>query len=203
MPTIELSNVTKNYKNIRALDNINLEINKDEAVLMLGSNGSGKSTVIKLILGYIKIGKRDCGRIYKEDLKIGYVPERVYLPKSNKVKDYLKDYYSLKETDFDYLELAKYFDLDVDKGLNELSKGMKQKVALVLALDSNNDMYILDEATNGLDDESIKKLVGKLIELKNMGKGIIIVSHYKDIYEKICSREITFSNSRILEDKLL
>lgn len=203
MPAIELSNVSKNYKNIKALDNISITINKDEAILMLGSNGSGKSTIIKLILGYIKLGKNDSGKIYKENLKIGYVPERVYLPKSNKVKDYLKDYYSLKEISFDYLKLAKYFDLDVNKGLNELSKGMKQKVALVLALDSNNDMFILDEATNGLDDESIKKLVDKLIELKNMGKGIIIVSHYKDIYEKICSREITFSNSKILEDKLL
>lgn len=202
MPIIAFNGVCKKYGSKEVLHDVSLEIEKGEVVLFTGKNGSGKSTSIKLLLEMILLRKQDKGTIKKEDLKIGYVPERIILPRFYRIKDYLKDYYDVKNTGFNYIELAKYFNLDINKKLNQLSKGMIQKVALIQCLDTNNDLFILDEAVNGLDDESIELLINKLKELKNMNKTIIIVTHYKELYNEIYTREITFEASRIIKDSM-
>lgn len=200
MPIIAMNNIVKKYKEVKVLDDVSIEIENGEVIVLLGKNGSGKSTLIKLMLGFVKLRKNDSGIIKIDDLKIGYVPERISLPSFYRVKDYLKDYFVLKGSDFNYLELAEFFNLDVNKRLGELSKGMMQKVFLIQALDTNNDLYILDEVTNGLDDESIERLIYKLKELKDLNKTILIVTHYKELYDKIYTRKITFESSKIIED---
>lgn len=188
MSKIKLYNISKSYKNKTVLKDVTIEFNSNNIYMIVGGNGSGKSTLLKIIIGLIK---PDYGKVEKDKLKIGYVPERYLLPEYIKIKEYLYILGSIRKVNKNILnkridELLKEWELyDVKEyKLKQLSKGMLQKVVILQALIHDPDVYIFDEALNGLDIKMQEKLIKCIYNLKQNNKIIIITSHYPKMYEE-------------------
>jgi len=158
MKLLEIKNLNKSFENKEILKDVNLSLSSGKIVGLLGKNGAGKTTLIKLIndlltptSGEILINGNKVGVETKK--VISYLPERTYLNKQMKVSeviDYFKDFYK----DFDEKKaekLLKDLDLDINQHLTKMSKGMQEKVQLVLVMSRNADLYILDEPLGGVD----------------------------------------------------
>ena len=188
MELLEIKNLNKSYDNKEVLKNINLNISSGKIVGLLGKNGAGKTTLIKLIndllvptSGEILVNGNRVGVDSKK--VISYLPEKTYLNKQMKVSeviDYFKDFYD----DFDEIKakkLLKDLDLNIDFKLSKMSKGMQEKVQLVLVMSRNADLYILDEPTTGLHTDDIKKLLVILERIVDNGDTVLIIEHNLDV----------------------
>lgn len=177
---IEFIDVDYYYGKKCALKGLNLKINDGTFNLFIGHNGSGKSTTVKLILNLIK---NNNGKVIRDYKSYCYMPEKTLLPDYITIEEFLKDLsYLSKNCNYEkYLEL---FNMDKTQLISSLSKGNKQKVALIQLLMEDRDLYILDEPTNGLDQESINILVKLLKEKNKKGKTIIVVTHYKKLFSR-------------------
>ena len=181
---LKISDLKKSYSKNEVLKGINLEIEKSKIVALLGPNGCGKSTLIKLINGLLKA---DSGSILVDNKELGietkkyisYLPERTYLNNWMKVKDILaffKDFYE----DFD-MEKAKKMLVDLsineDVRLKTLSKGMKEKVQLVLVMSRNTKLYILDEPIAGVDPASRDYIMKSILTNLPEEATLLIITH--------------------------
>ena len=158
MELLEIKNLNKKYDDKYVLKDINLKLSSGKIIGLLGKNGAGKTTLIKLINDLLT---PTSGEILVKGNKIGvetkkaisYLPERTYLNKQMKVKEvlsYFEDFYD----NFDAQKarkLLKDLDLDESQSLSKMSKGMQEKVQLVLVMSRNADLYILDEPLGGVD----------------------------------------------------
>ena len=177
---IEFIDVNYFYGKKQALKNLNLKIEIGSFNLFIGHNGSGKSTTVKLILNLIHNKK---GKVIRNYNSYCYMPEKTTLPDYITIEDFLNDLsYFSKNCNYEkYLEI---FNMDKKMLISSLSKGNKQKVALIQLLMEDKDLYVLDEPTNGLDQESINILVKLLKEKNKQGKTIIVVTHYKKLFSR-------------------
>ena len=158
MKLLEIKDLCKSFEEKEVLKDINLTIESGKIIGLLGKNGVGKTTLIKLINDLLTPSS---GEILIKGKKIGveskkiisYLPERTYLNKQMKVSEvisYFQDFYD----NFDSkkaLKLLKDLDLDVNQKLSKMSKGMQEKVQLVLVMSRKADLYILDEPLGGVD----------------------------------------------------
>lgn len=185
MNILEFKNLSKAYvKGINVISNLNLEIPQGRIIGLLGPNGCGKSTMIKMIAGLLQptsgeilvnskaVGEETCA-------DISYLPERTYFTASMKVKD-IVDYFADFYKDFDKdraLKLLKDLNVDIEAKLKKLSKGTKEKVQLVLVMSRQAKLYLLDEPIAGVDPAA-RDLIFKLI-LDNYNKEatILISTH--------------------------
>ena len=208
MNSIEIKNLTKKYKTF-TLDNINLSIPKGYIMGFIGENGAGKTTTIKTMLN---ISKRDEGqiKILGKDIdlneveiktKIGYVSGDIFYPKKT-IKEITK-YYKRFYKDWDesiYQSYLSQFNLDSNKKIDELSKGMQLKYLITLALSHHAELLILDEPTSGLDPvarDNLLELFQTIIE--NEDTTILFSTHITSDLEK-CADYITFiKDGRIVE----
>ena len=186
MKIVEFVNVTKKYKNKVILDKISLSLEIGKCYMLVGGNGSGKSTLIKLILGLIY---PNSGVIIKSNIKIGYVPERYNLPEFIKIDKFINLLSDVRKNNIQVNLLNEYyniFDLGNNQNLKikELSKGMLQKTVIIQALINDPDLYIFDEALNGLDPKMQDVLLKIINDLKKKNKTIIITSHYPKLYKE-------------------
>ena len=179
---LEIKNLSKTFDNKKILDNVNLEIEKGRIVGLLGKNGAGKSTLIKLINdlltvdegGVILFKGKKLGVYSKEH--ISYLPERTYLDKSMKVSDvikFFKDFYSNFDEKKAYA-LLKDLNLDSDIRISKMSKGMQEKLQLILVMSRDADLYILDEPHLISDIERI------LDDVVFIDKGKVVISSSAD-----------------------
>ena len=158
MKLVEIKDLSKTYGKKDALKNINLTITNGKIIGLLGKNGAGKTTLIKLIndlltptTGEILINGKKIGVESKR--VISYLPERTYLNKNMKVYEVINlfsDFYDNFDSN-KAKKLLKDLDLDIDQKLSKMSKGMQEKVQLVLVMSRNADLYILDEPLGGVD----------------------------------------------------
>lgn len=215
---IAFENVKKSYKipsflkSVRkvALNNVSFEIYEQEFVGLIGLNGAGKTTIIKLICGILK---KDFGniKVFGKDIdsndisyktRIGYLPEIPYFYPYIKAYDILKFYYSISGISIDNKRISVILD---KVGLNgkekekvkNLSKGMMQKLAIACAMIHNPDILILDEPTSGLDPISIKDVRDILLNYNLEGKTIFLSSHSISELEKVCNRVIIIDKGEI------
>lgn len=179
MNLIKLEDVKKSYLN----KTFNLTINTKDIILIVGKNGSGKSTLIKLITNYIKPSS---GLIKRKKVNIYYLEEIAKLPLNIKASEYLKIIVDIKKTNINY-ELSGLLNIPLNKYIYELSKGNKQKLALLQTLSFNDGIIILDEPLNGLDSNTIKTLINYLT---NLNETLIIVTHYPEDYEKLNAKVV-------------
>lgn len=198
MNVLELKNVSKNYKTF-TLDNVSFEIPQGCVMGMIGENGAGKSTVIKLILDMIKRNSGDIKIFGSSDIQgakqqLGVVLDEAGYPEYftaihiNKVMSKTFDEWS-EEQYFGYLER---FSVDKNKKFKEMSKGTKMKLAIAAALSHNAKLLILDEATGGLDPIVRDEILDILYDYVADGeKAILMSSHIVSDLEKICDY-ITF-----------
>lgn len=220
MEILKFENVKKIYKipsfikpvYRTAIENINFSIKKNTIVGLLGLNGAGKTTIIKLICGLIRptsgkiymygkdISNMDIG--YKA--KIGYLPELPYFYPYYTPYLALKFYASLSQIECDntkiddILKKVNLYEFKNEK-IKNFSKGMMQKLGLAQAIIHNPEFLVLDEPTSGLDPIAIKEMRTLLVELKNNSKTILLSSHSISEVEKICDEVLIISKGRIVK----
>lgn len=205
MKLIEFKNLSKNYGNKKALINVNLEIERGKIYGLLGPNGSGKTTMIKIIndllqpsSGEILINGKEPGIDSKKI--ISYLPERTYLNMNMKVLEligFFKDFYE----DFDEekaLSLLKKLKINKQDKLKNMSKGTKEKVQLVMVMSRKADLYILDEPIGGVDPASRDYILDTILSNFNEGSSIIICTHLIADIEKILDQVIFINQGKIV-----
>ena len=216
MAIIETKGLTKIYtigrnKEIVGLENLNLEIQEGEIFGILGPNGSGKTTCLKLLLGvlfptsgeaYI-LGKPPYDISMKKD--IGFLPENPYYYDYLTGKELLIFYGRLFGMEYKYLEkradqLLKLVGLQGTKklSLKHYSKGMLERIGLASSLINDPKILILDEPTTGLDPIGCRDTRNLLMQLKDMGKTILLSSHFLSEVERICTRIAIFHKGVLL-----
>ena len=205
MELVEFKNVCKSYGEKKVLKDINLTIPRGKIIGLLGKNGTGKSTLIKLLndlltptSGEILINGEKVGVNSKKI--ISYLPERTYLDKSmtvEKVINYFEDFYD----NFDSkkaLKLLKDLDLDVNQKLNKMSKGMQEKVQLVLVMSRKAELYILDEPLGGVDPATRDYILDTILNNFDEGASVIISTHLISDIEKILDEVIFIDKGKII-----
>lgn len=187
---LAIKDVYKTYGNVEALKGLSFKIDKGIVFGLLGPNGSGKTTTIRIILSIIYPDK---GTIEMDFKRIGYMPEERGLYPDMRI-DELIDFFGRlkgmkkenirKQMDYwlDRLELS---DRKKDK-VQELSKGLKQRLHLLLSVIHDPDLLILDEPFIGLDPIAVKGLRDLVQELKEKGKTILLSTHWMDQAEQLC-----------------
>ncbi|MEG1629841.1 MAG: ATP-binding cassette domain-containing protein [Erysipelotrichaceae bacterium] len=199
---LKVDKISKKYGNQKGIENVSFNIQKGKILGMLGSNGSGKTTTFRILLGLLE---KDCGTITYEGEAIsknnktlfGYLPEERSMLRDLKVKDQI--YYLGKLKKMNPIKLNQQIDywlayLKIEEYKNrkiiELSKGNQQKVQLVCALIHDPEIIIFDEPFNGLDIENVELFQRVLLKLKKENKTILISSHQYNTIENLCDRII-------------
>ena len=201
---LECKNVIKKFDKKIILDNVNLEIEKGKIYGLLGKNGVGKSTLIKSINDLLTL---DDGQILFKGKPIGveskshisYLPERTYLDKSMKVDNVIK-YFSEFYEDFNSkraYKLLKDLDLDKDKKISKMSKGMQEKLQLILVMSRDADLYILDEPLGGVDPATRDYILDTIISNLKKGSSVIISTHLISDIERILDEVIFIDKGKI------
>lgn len=185
MNILECRNITKAYKkNFPVLSDFNLDIPAGRIVGLLGPNGCGKSTLIKLIAGllqpndgYITVGGYPVGE--KSKALISYLPERTYFNSGMRVDElvkYFKEFYDDFDTDRAF-KLLSDLGINTEAHLKTLSKGTKEKVQLILVMSRNAKLYLLDEPIAGVDPAAREYILSTIVSNYNPEASIIITTH--------------------------
>ena len=201
----EFNDVYKKYGKKQVLEAFNLNIPKGKIVGLLGPNGSGKTTMIKLLNGLTQCDK---GNVFINGLKpsvktkeiVSYLPDRNYLNEDMTVKELLKlfsDFYK----DFDInkaKEMIKNLNLEENEKIKSMSKGTKEKVGLILVMSRNAKLYILDEPIGGVDPASRAYIIKTILKNFNEDSTLLIATHLINEIENICDEVIIISKGEIL-----
>jgi ABC-2 type transport system ATP-binding protein len=196
---IEVEAVTKRYGKITAVDNVSLRIPAGQIYSLVGANGAGKSTMIRMVVG---ITEPDAGRvsICGEDLAhkaaatkrhLGYLPEELTLYDRLTGREYLELVAGLKDADAAKIpEEVKFFELDQveHKLAGGYSLGMRKKLGLAAAMIGSPEILILDEPLNGLDVEMMRKLRLRIDEERRKGRAAIVSSHVMSFVQRVSDR---------------
>lgn len=204
MELLEIKNLYKNYGEKQVLNNITLTVPRGKIIGLLGKNGTGKTTLIKLINGLLTPTE---GEIVFEGEKIGpqsklniaYLPERTYLDKSmtiNETLKFFKEFYSNFDID-KAKDLLKKLDLDENQKIIKMSKGMQEKVQLVLVMSIKADLYILDEPLGGVDPATRDYILDTILTNFHEGASIIISTHLISDIERILDEVIFIDKGEI------
>ena len=205
MELLECKNLSKFYDKKEALKDINLKVPRGKIIGLLGKNGSGKTTLIKLIndllvptSGEVLINGEKPGVESKK--VISYLPERTYLDKDMKVKQvikYFEEFYDNFNADI-ARKLLKDLDLDEEQKLSKMSKGMQEKVQLILVMSRKADLYILDEPLGGVDPATRDYILDTILSNFNEGASVIISTHLIADIERILDEVIFIDNGKII-----
>ena len=205
MKILEIRDLNKNFDNEKILKDINLSITEGKIVGLLGKNGAGKTTLIKLIndlltptTGEILVKGKRVGVESKK--VISYLPERTYLNKQMKVSEiinYFKDFYN-DFSDKKAKKLLKDLDLDINSKIAKMSKGMQEKLQLVLVMSRNADLYILDEPLGGVDPATRDYILDTILSNFNEKASIIISTHLISDIERILDEVIFIDKGKII-----
>lgn len=209
MSLIELNKLTKDYGSGRGIFDIDLKIEQGEMMGFVGTNGSGKTTTIRNILGFLKptsgsafVNGLSSWEHSSEIVKnIGYVPGEIAFPDLPTGIDFLKsqaEFLGLENMDYAN-ELIEKLQLDPRANLKRMSKGMKQKTALVAALMNDAPIIILDEPTTGLDPLMRVTFLDIIRKEHERGKTIFMSSHSFEELENTCDRVALISDGHIVD----
>ena len=206
---VEVSHLTKKFKNKLAVDDVSFNIKKGEVVALLGPNGAGKTTTIMMMLGLIHPTKGH-SKVFgdvteKREIKerIGVMLQEVSLMDGLKVKEILQLFRSYYPRPLSLEELINITGLeteDLKKRVEKLSGGQQRRVAFALALAGDPDLLFIDEPTVGLDVQSRKLFWEKIDEFAAKGKTILFSTHYLQEADDIADRIILFNKGKVVAD---
>lgn len=194
---IKTNNLSKNYDTLEAVKDLNLEIKKGEVFGFLGPNGAGKTTTIRMILNFIfptsgsleVLGLDPTVDSHKIMESVGYISGEVALFDDYKVKEFLDFYEKMNGSkSASRKDLIERFDLDESRKIKHLSKGNKQKVAIIQACMNNPNLLVLDEPTSGLDPLLQNEFYKVIDEFKALGTTVFISSHILTEVQRVCDR---------------
>ena len=211
---ISIQNIIKSFKNLKAVDNLSLEIKEGEIYGLLGSNGAGKSTTLNILLGFLTPdsgtalinGVDTTDNSDKARKKIGYIPENVSLYPYLTGVENLDYFCKLNNKNHSPEKLEEFLDkCGLDSEFHNMrtetySKGMRQKVGIAIALAKEASVYLLDEPASGLDPLASNELSALLRKLASNGAGILMASH--DIFRirETCNRIGIIKNGELLKE---
>ena len=205
MELLECKNIYKDYDKKQVLKDINLKIPRGKIIGLLGKNGMGKTTLIKLIndlltptSGEILVNGKNIGIESKRI--ISYLPERTYLDKSMTIKQTLK-YFTDFYDNFDIKKakkLIKDLDLEIDTKISKMSKGMQEKLQLILVMSRNVELYILDEPLGGVDPATRDYILDTILNNFNEDASVIISTHLISDIERILDEVIFIDKGKII-----
>ncbi|MBR6949999.1 MAG: ABC transporter ATP-binding protein [Bacilli bacterium] len=205
MELLKITNLNKSFDKKEILKDVNISLPKGKIVGLLGKNGAGKTTLIKLIndlltptSGEILINGNKIGVESKKI--ISYLPERTYLNKQMKVSEvieFFSDFYDNFDAD-KAKKLLKDLNLDINQKLTKMSKGMQEKVQLVLVMSRNADLYILDEPLGGVDPATRDYILDTILSNFNEGASVIISTHLISDIERILDEVIFIDDGKII-----
>lgn len=192
---IEVSHLTKKYGHFKAVDDISLRADNSRVTVLLGPNGAGKSTTIKSIAGLLNYDGEilidGCPNTSVEaKRRFGYIPEAPVLYDSLTIQEHIRfiaKAYKAAEGEQTAQQLLERFELadKVKKTARELSKGMSQKLSMVLALLAKPDSILIDEPMIGLDPAAIESVLELIGQLRDEGRSILISTHIIDMFDDL------------------
>ena len=204
-PILECNSLSKKFTGVDALSEVNLRLERGRIIGLLGPNGSGKTTMIKLINGLlvptsgnILVNGTQPGPETKKI--VSYLPERTYLPDWMRIVeaiDFFKDFYS----DFDEkraFEMLERLQVNPTKRLKTLSKGTKEKVQLILVMSRNADLYCLDEPIGGVDPAARDYILNTIISNYNENATVLISTHLIADIEKVLDEVVFIKDGHIM-----
>jgi len=209
--SIEINNLIKIYKDVRAVDNISFNVRKKEIFGFLGPNGAGKTTTIKAMLGLIHVNsgtiKINGFNMKKDNIKakekIGYLPEKVSFYENLNPIQTLNFFCELKGVDKSIVpSLIKEVGLDdaMNRKVGTFSKGMVQLLGIAQAMIGNPSIYILDEPTVGLDARWVRYIREKIKMLNEHGATVIFSSHILSEVETLCNRVAIINKGKLIAE---
>jgi ABC-2 type transport system ATP-binding protein len=211
--SIQVTNITKTYKQQKALNNVSFSADKGQIIGFLGPNGAGKSTMMKILTGFIQPNE---GEVFVDEINvlqnpieakriIGYLPEHNPLYKDMYVREYLQFQASMYKVDKSEIERCVEkvgLTPEAHKKIHQLSKGYQQRVGLAAAILHNPSVLILDEPTTGLDPNQLIEIRALIQEL-GKEKTVLFSTHIMQEVEAVCDRVIIIKKGEILVDKKL
>ncbi|WP_179008873.1 gliding motility-associated ABC transporter ATP-binding subunit GldA [Winogradskyella forsetii] len=211
--SIEVQNITKLYKDQKALNDVSFKVKNAEIVGFLGPNGAGKSTMMKILTTYIEASEGSAnvnGFDVTSDKKnvqssVGYLPEHNPLYTDLYVKEYLNfnaNVYGTSKSRIDEVIELTGLTPEAHKKISQLSKGYRQRVGLANALLHNPEVLILDEPTTGLDPNQLVD-IRNLIKTIGKEKTVFLSTHIMQEVEAMCDRVIIINKGEIVADKYL
>ena len=202
---IELRNVTKKYKKKQVIEDVSLRIPANQITALIGENGTGKSTLLKLIGGLIKADRGEILFHQNHPIRFGYVPEVSprkipftpfeYLTHMGLVRGLSKQWLQKR---ISYLLEIFQMEADQHTQITKLSKGMKQKVTIMQALLEETDILLLDEPLSGLDAQAQLELEEILLSLKQRNITTILTCHETKLLEKVADNILIIDQRKIL-----
>ncbi len=210
---IDIQNLTFNYHDLKALNDISFQVPAGQICGYLGPNGAGKTTTVKILVGLLpsQSGRVEiAGHQIKESpievkKRIGYVPESGALYENLTPREFLRSMGYLHQIPVEKIdnkinEMISAFKLEdrLDEPMMDFSKGMKQKVILTSALLHNPDVLILDEPLQGLDVQSVTFLKTLLKKMAEKGKTIFYSSHLLEVVEHLCDQIIIIDKGHLV-----
>lgn len=202
---IEIKNLNKSYGKIPVINDLNLELKRGRIIGLLGPNGSGKTTIIKMIAGLLK---PNSGEIIIDGKTIGieskkivsYLPERTYFSPNMKVKetiDFFQDFYEDFRRDVAQ-DLLQKLGISVDAKIKHLSKGTREKVQLVLVMSRAAKLYILDEPMGGVDPAARDYIIKTILDNYSEDASVIISTHLISDVENVLDDVVFIQNGRLV-----
>jgi ABC-2 type transport system ATP-binding protein len=210
-PMVRISNVSKKFGKIRALDKINLEISRGRIIGLLGANGAGKSTLLRVIVGLylpdegecVTFGKNAAKLTPKELAKIGYVHQESELLGWMTVRQLIR-YVSAYYENWNHELEERYihdFDISLKERVGTLSPGQRQRLAILLAIGFEPELLILDEPASALDPIARSQFLDLLVQMiQDKNRTIVISSHILGDVEKVMDHTLIMREGRILRD---
>jgi beta-exotoxin I transport system ATP-binding protein len=210
---LRTEHLTKRYGSFTALDDLNLAIAPSEVVGLLGPNGSGKTTALRLVLGFLRpsagratVAGHDC---WSDSVavrrQIAYLPGELRLYENMTGRQLVRFLGELRgeRTDGEVDALARRFEVDVDRPLANLSSGMKRKVALLTVLVPRTPLVIMDEPTNALDPTMRDLLLERVRQAKERGQAVLFSSHVLAEVERVCDRVVILQRGRLAHEQVM
>ncbi len=203
MNILSINNISKSYKDLQVLSDVSLQLHQANCYGLIGENGTGKSTLLSIIVGAVKPDNGNVlfgsQQLTKKHLKvIGYLPQKNFLIQSLTVKDNIKLWASacdVKDYNQAIKEIPQFLNIDaiLNKKVDELSGGTQKKVQIAIVLMKKPEFIILDEPFIELDETTVNLFIQHLINLKQNNCGLLICSHTnidnKKLYDQILKIE--------------
>ncbi|HZY87483.1 MAG TPA: ABC transporter ATP-binding protein [Gemmataceae bacterium] len=205
---LRTEHLTRDYGRFRALDDLNLTVAAGEVFGLLGPNGSGKTTALRLLLGFLRptagralIGGHDCWAdgVAARRL-VAYLPGELRLYENMTGRQLVGFLSKLRghPVNAELDALARRFDIDLDRPLASLSSGMKRKVALLQVLSPHSPLLVMDEPTNTLDPNMRDELLSQVRQARDRGQAVLFSSHVLEEVERVCDRVGILQRGRLV-----
>jgi ABC-2 type transport system ATP-binding protein len=207
-PIAALTQASKKYGAITALDNVSLNLYPGEIVALLGPNGAGKSTTVRLLLG-LSAPTSGSARIFGRDprltasrTRIGAMLQVASIPKTLKVREHIEAFRGYYPNPLPFAEIVRIAQLEgiEDRLFDQLSGGQRQRLLFGIALCGDPELVFLDEPTVGMDIEARHGLWAAIRELAARGKTVLLTTHYLEEADALASRIVVVDHGRIVAE---